>query len=255
MKFTAFATTLALATTSILHAGTEMADPKAITTKTSTSASDAGVYVAIYGGAQFATNYGNSRETVTSPGGSANTHSAFNGFWGGAGGIRGGYKFDSYEVCTGLRLQPAVEADLLYLGTQAGNNADVAGTPLKQRTSFNSGAGFVNGILRFKNDSIVTPYIGLGVGGQHISMHSHATVGNLQLTGLTGNDTVFAAQAIGGLDVALTKNWAVFGEYKFVDAIGTDITVKNVNNTGADLNFTPDQIQQHLVVAGVKYNF
>jgi hypothetical protein len=250
-----------------VYAGTDYKDTKEMAI-TPELRSDAGFYVGVYGGAQFATDYGNQRQTFSGTPASAAAigvpagsniipSSSFDSGWGGAGGIKVGYNFESLEACEGLRLQPAVEAEALYLGTTSTSSGGFLGFNGSDSTSYNSAAWFLNGILRFKNSSIFTPYIGLGAGGEYLTIHSDATVPTIgaHFTGITGSDVVFAGQALAGFDISLATHWDIFTEYKFIDAVGTDIKVSNYGGTGLDYRFKPDQIQQHLIVAGIKYNF
>ena len=63
-----------------------------------------------------------------------------------------------------------------------------------------------------------------------------------------------AAQGLFGIDVAITDHISLFTEYKFIEAIGTDAKNANVG-AGSTYRFKPDQIQQNLITAGVKYTF
>jgi opacity protein-like surface antigen len=273
------------------RAGTDEKDMKDMKSTSAVEQSDAGFYVAAYGGSEFATHYGDKRQTfdpngpgpvlplppfaATTTAGSSSSNQAISSGYGGAGGIKFGYNFQSFPICDTmhLRLQPAVEAEALYLGTSSqsrftGPTATtfVFGFPFASapttgtiKDSFNSAAWFVNGILRFKNSSIVTPYIGAGVGGQYITIHGQATYTtfpvNPTISGLNGSDLDFAGQALGGLDVAITPQISLFGEYKFIDAIGTDAKTSNVGSTNETYRFKPDQIMQNVVVLGLKYSF
>ena len=188
---------------------------------TSSDYSDGGFYVALEGGALFATGYekqqSTSITTVTPTqcwdpplSQTFNVGSLHDGSgWGGAAGLKGGYNFDSFPACDSLqlRLQPAVEAEALYLG-----NSD-----------FDAAALFVNGILRFKTSSIITPYLGAGVGAEWVS-------------GLPDSNVGFAVQGLAGVDFAIDKHWSIFTEYHFID----------------DLSIS---LQQHVVLAGIKYSF
>ncbi len=240
------------------HAGTEMTDTKAKDPKAmvppARSTTDAGFYGAVFGGAQFLTDYGNQKQTITIGGTTFNTNANVQDGWGAAGGIKFGYNFESFDVSKGLRLQPGVEVEGLYLGTTAKITGGTPGVSAVRNTSFNSAAGFVNGILRFKLDSPVTPYIGLGVGGQMINEDTNAQINGVN-TGHQDSAGAFAAQALAGVDIAVCNHVSIFTEYKFIDAIGVDIETPNVGGSGRTLNFKPDQIQQHLIVAGVKYSF
>ena len=269
MRTVTICAALAVAFTAPVFAGTEMApsgkDMKQMAPQIEPS--DAGFYVGAFGGANFATWYGDNRQTVTLPGGgtvaSANN---INGGWGGVGGIKIGYNFQSSDTgWDNLRLQPAVEVEGLYIGG-SGKANDVFVTPSTSKFSSASGDFFVNGILRFKNGSIFTPYIGTGVGLQYITTHGdyHDAVQlnnalglppgtNVHATGLNTSDLDFAAQALIGMSVPITSHITLFTEYKFIDAIGTD---GKSDFLGRDTyRFKPDQIQQNLITAGITYNF
>ncbi|HEY0257291.1 MAG TPA: outer membrane beta-barrel protein [Candidatus Methylacidiphilales bacterium] len=233
-------------------------DTKEMLKTSVTPRSDAGFYVAGYGGAQFDTDYGNNRQSfsggVLGAGSSdAKVHSG----WGAVGGLKAGYNFNSFPVWDrlSLRLQPAVEAEALYIGDHSRvSDFGAAGSSEHFRT--NSGDFFINGILRFKNSSIVTPYVGVGVGLQYLTTHGNI---NIPVAGVSGNnvntdDIDFAAQALFGIDVAVANHISVFTEYKFIDALGTDAST-DASPGGGNYHFKPDQIQQNLITAGVKYSF
>ncbi len=239
--------------------GTDTKDVKAMSVPTVNS--DAGFYVGVYGGAQFDTSFGDQRQVIDGGGRSERIGGTnVTADWGGAGGIKAGYKFESFPICDtlSLRLQPAVEAEALYLGTTGTASTELIGPPATEHTSYNSAAWFVNGILRFKNKTIVTPYIGAGVGGEYVTTHADATFDVPRaphITGIGGSDVDFAGQALAGFDVAIAPHFDVFTEYKFIDAVGTDIKTNNIAGSGLEYRFKPDQIQQHLITAGVKYSF
>jgi opacity protein-like surface antigen len=217
--------------------------------------SDAGFYIAAFGGANFDTWYGNDRQTLSTPGGSTtSSNSDIHSQWGGAGGVKIGYNFQSTQAGF-LLLQPAVEVEGLYVGMDASSSANVFAPGSTERFSTNSADFFVNGILRFKNSSIVTPYLGIGVGEQYLTTHGEITpAAGGATTGLDTSDFDFAAQGLFGIDVAITDHISLFTEYKFIDALGTD--AKNANVRGPlTYRFKPDQIEQNLITAGIKYTF
>ena len=223
--------------------------------------SDAGFYVGAYGGAQFSTDYGNNRQTASAPlFGTSSTSTTIHSFWGGVGGLKAGYMFNSHPLSNwmGLRLQPAVEVEGLYIGDDS-HASGLAGAGSSEHFTSNSGDFFVNGLLRFKNTTPVTPYFGLGAGLQYFSFHNTISVpaAGLTATGLTGDDVDFAAQALAGFDYALSPHLKLFTEYKFIDALGTDAKSDNLPGAigGGTYRFKPDQIQQNLIPAGVKYEF
>jgi len=136
MKLTLVASTVILATLSLpLHAGG--GDSKELMI-TPTLRADSGMYVAVYGGTQFDTAYGNERRNVAVGGVNADVpFQTTNSGWGAAGGVKLGYNFDSYVINESLRLQPAVEGEALYLGTTSTGKAGAGGLngALKENTS------------------------------------------------------------------------------------------------------------------------
>jgi opacity protein-like surface antigen len=235
----------------------DMKDMKEIKQMAATPESDAGFYIAAYGGSQFSTDYGNNRQTSSSLFANGGTNTTIHSGWGAVGGLKGGYNFNSFPISNfmSLRLQPAVEAEGLYIGDHS-SASNLAGPGSSEHFSTNSGDFFVNGILRFKNSSIVTPYIGAGVGLQYFTSNGsiNEPSAGISARNLDTSDVDFAAQALFGLDVAVAKHVSVFTEYKFIDAIGVDGSASNVPG-GGSYHFKPDQLQQNLITAGVKYSF
>ncbi|HEX4139062.1 MAG TPA: outer membrane beta-barrel protein [Candidatus Methylacidiphilales bacterium] len=240
------------------NASPDPKDMKGMNQVSTNPPSDAGLYVGAYGGAQFSTYYGDEKQTSSNGffGGKDSTNATIHSFWGGVGGVKVGYKFASQPLCAweGLRFQPAVEAEGLYIGDDS-HASDLAGGGSSEHFTSNSGDFFVNGIARFKNNTPVTPYFGVGVGLQYFSFHNtiSAPSAGVTATGLTGDDVDFAAQALAGFDYDIAPHFTLFTEYKFIDALGTDATSSS-GPTGA-YALKPDQIQQHLITAGLKYNF
>jgi hypothetical protein len=238
-------------------AGTDMApspsgkDMKDMKQVTQACQSDSGFYVAALGGANFDTWAGDNRQTFSTPGGTTfATNARLRSDWGAVGGAKVGYNFNSWQPgFMNLRLQPALEAEGLYIGDT--ERANFFGG--SEKLSTNSGDFFLNGILRFKNSSIVTPYVGVGAGLQYITTHGGITTPGGQLTGLDTSDLDFAGQALVGFDIQVASHISLFSEYKFIDAIGTDGKASDVG--GTTYRFKPDQMQQNLVTAGVKYTF
>jgi opacity protein-like surface antigen len=237
----------AMAGTEMAPSGKDMKDMKQMAPSTS----DAGFYVAAYGGVNFDTYFGDKHQTL----GGAKTNEELRDTWAGVGGIKAGYNFQSMDEGF-VRLQPALEAEGIYIGDNVhGNNTFGAGAI--EHLSTNSGDFFINGILRFKNSSIITPYIGGGIGLQYITTHGNIGFrGGPQATGLDTSDLDFAGQGIFGLDVAVCQHISLFTEYKFIDAIGTDGHNSGPGTPGgATYRFKPDQLEQNLITAGVKYTF
>ncbi len=151
-----------------------------------------------------------------------------------------------------LRLQPAVEAEGLYIGMDDSHASGSFGG--NTQFSTNSGDFFITASIRLKNSSRVTPYFGIGAGLQYITTHGQLSTPAGTATGLDTSDHDFAAQALAGFDVAIADHLSVFTEYKFIDAIGTDGKSDDIGG-GSTYRLKPDQLQQHLIMAGVKYSF
>jgi opacity protein-like surface antigen len=216
-------------------------------------------YVAGYGGAQWSTSYGDNKQAINPApefGGKNTTTTTIHSNYGGVGGIKFGYMFDAQPLCDWMSLhwQPVVEADALYIGDNS-HATDFAGPGSQEKFSSNSGDFFINGILRLPNSTIVTPYFGCGAGLQYLTTHGTFWGSNGgMVTGIDTSDLDFAAEALAGFDFRLCDHVSLFTEYKFIDALGTDAKSTNfpASNT---YRLQPDQIQQHLITAGVKYDF
>lgn len=70
----------------------------------------------------------------------------------------------------------------------------------------------LNALYRYQNDSGWTPYAGVGAG----LAIPHVEIGHVSLAQETAEYQVtgFAAQALVGVDYALTENWSAFAEFK-----------------------------------------
>jgi opacity protein-like surface antigen len=258
MKFNILAPAALLALVTLTaHAGTDSKDMKDMKQVSQPMQSDAGFYVAAYGGVNFSTDYGDRRTVISTRGTNANvTPDAIHSDIGGVGGIKGGYNFESFPVCEGLRLQPAVEVEGLYIGMRSKAASDGA---YNDTTSYNNAAGLVNGIIRFKIAegfmAHFVPYVGVGAGVEYVTSHTNLNIGGVHAGDAGDQDLDFAAQALAGVDFNINRHWTLFTEYKFIDALGTDLKSPSVTRGGADYYFKPDQLAQQLATVGVKYNF
>jgi opacity protein-like surface antigen len=266
MKFKVLASTALLAVLSVsAYAGPEAKDMKMMAPEIRPS--DAGFYVGIYGGANFAQNYNThtafTPDNTTFPGfGNFKQGGSTSGGVGGVGGIKGGYNFESYPIAGDFGIQPAVEVEALYLGALVKTKFNYTGTPagtINASGSSNAGAFMVNGILRFKTGSIVTPYIGSGIGLQYTTISGTLTSGtNVDNGGANHyhqDALAFAVQGLLGADVEIAKHWDLFTEYKYLVAIDPQYSSVNFDGFGDTYTFHPDYQGQHLITAGIKYNF
>lgn len=262
-------TTFILATTVAAVAGSEMKDTKEISAPEVSS--DAGAYIAIFGGANVAQNYDHPQAEASTPllpGLGLNidaNHSGNN--VGGVGGIKFGYNFNSFPIGGDFRLQPATEVEAFYVGGKLNEtyNQNIVGTAVNANLSGdeNNAVVMLNGLLRLKTGTCVTPYIGAGLGAEYIDLSNIR--GSFNATGVgsgstnfpSTDDVSFAAQAIGGLDFALANHWSIFTEYKYLVAVDPrlDFSAGSIAGIGINGNFTSDFIGQHIVTAGLKYEF
>jgi opacity protein-like surface antigen len=213
----------------------------------------AGVYVSVYGGANF-TNYGNRHAYLNGAGSTLditpdNIHSDI----GGTAGIKLGYNLPYFADLNFMTVQPAFEIEGLYLGTKS--TYTTLGGALNDHTSYNSGAGFLNTIVRFDFKQPIVPYLGIGAGGEYLTSHTDWSGPGVHVTGLGGDTFDFAAQGLAGVDFKLMAHITVFTEYKFINAFDTDLKSSNVGGSSADYHFKPDNLQQQVITAGVKYSF
>ena len=252
---------------------TDEKDMKYMSEVTPRTESDAGPYVAAYGGANFAQDYHDPHINVNTVGiGSFHFNGRTDDGWGAVGGIKFGYNFASFPIGGDFRLQPAVEVDALYLGSHADNNystpiastAPATGSSIVLRDRFESAAAFVNGLVRLKTGTLITPYVGIGVGSEYVnSTGSRAVVtnyfsgnsGSSNSGSLSSSEFDFAAQVIAGFDLEIAKHWDLFTEYKFITVFSPDLHYNTIDSFGDSLNERDSYIFQHLITAGLKYNF
>lgn len=227
--------------------------------------SDAGLYVAAYGGADFTNINDGSKYSIGNvgptdffdvglfQGGGSTTNTV-----GGVGGLKVGYNFESYDVVEGLRLQPAVELEGLYIGGTGANHFSYASPEtITVKSNYENAAVLLNGIVRFKLDSPFTPYVGLGIGTEYLNATNVSLsdqFGNSYGTYGSGN-WALAEQGLVGVDYAFTKHWSLLTEYKFIIMDDPRVTITNFGHTGADYTYRPDYIGQNIGVVGIKYSF
>ena len=164
---------------------------------------------------------------------------------GGVGGIKAGYVFGTGVV------RPTVEADLFYNGFRQ----SAPGV----KNDIDSGAFLANFLFRFDAGQF-QPYVGAGVGGYYgEASNGNGPVGGAGLGnngpavqtagpgaaatvgGPSNSTSGLAWQAVAGADFYFTPTISVFSEYKFLNYVDTDLIARD--------------LQQHLVVLGVRMHF
>lgn len=153
------------------------------------------------------------------------------------GGLKLGYVFG-----TGM-VRPTIEGDFYYNGVQADIDARVNGNDVdfNAEADLHSGAFIGNFLLRFAFDRF-QPYLGAGAGGYYAeSQNVNVEIAGRSFEGDGGSNSGFAWQLIGGADFYFTEKVSTFLEYKFLNY--------------EDAGFSGDRLEQHLVVAGLRWHF
>ena len=253
------------------HAGTDDKDLKDLKiTPEIRPPTDAGPYVAVDGGLNLAQDTGAKKVVESQNGFPTDTISGTgSGGLGAVGGLKVGYNFKSYDFGDGFGLQPAVEVEAYYLNSYSKQSyaasSDTFYPPNAYRARYNDAAFMLNGLARFKTGTLFTPYLGAGIGGEYlsnssVSLYAPSLGVKAHLAG--DDDLVFAVQGIAGVDIEVAKHWDIFTEYKFI--AGIDPTLSNtttffnvpaVANGNYVAKYQPDYLGQHLITAGLKYNF
>jgi len=92
-------------------------------------------------------------------------------------------------------------------------------------------SGMVNALYDFENESVVTPYMGFGMGAAYLDDDG------------SESDTVLAYQGIVGTKVSITENLSAVVDYRYFRTLE------------ADLAGTKFEYEQHTITAGLTYNF
>jgi opacity protein-like surface antigen len=221
------------------------------------------VYLAAFGGSDFAQDYGNGQIKETGFGTTFPFKGSGGSSVGGAGGVKAGYSFAPFPSGGSLALGGAVEVEAFYLGANPKLHSSYApGDSFTLQGDLNNAAFMVNGVLRLETGTIFTPYVGAGVGGEYLDFtnpHSNEQAVGLETFAHGADDLCFAVQGLAGFDIRVSNGWSLFTEYKFVAAIDPSFDFGSYtfpgNNGPYDIKFAPDYIGQNLITCGVKYNF
>lgn len=221
--------------------------------------SPSGLNVAIFGGASIAQE----EDASIGSGPVANQTYHPKDVIGGVGGIKIGYTWDpalnsNYVDEGGVKLMPAIEAEAFYLGwdTDGSVNAAPGGFPAGTRasTTIDAAVFSINGLMKFEIFERFRPYIGMGIGFAYLnSSNGSLTAPPAGLSNADDTDVVLAAQGIAGLEVCLTENWALFGEYKFLYL--NDASFSYSTTPAGGYNEDYNYIGHNIVSAGVRYYF
>jgi opacity protein-like surface antigen len=133
----------------------------------------------------------------------------------------------AYAVSLGWQFHPMIRTEL-EVGYRNNNVSNATG---EARTW----TYMANGYWDIKNNSIVTPYLGAGLGYANSSLHQG---------GSTDTDGAFVWQAIAGASVSLTNNWALTADYRYIDT--TNFKYNDANH----FDYTASEIR-----GGLRYTF
>lgn len=98
----------------------------------------------------------------------------------------------------------------------------------------------------FVNSSLVTPYIGAGIGGARIVAENYNSAAVAD--SLDDKDTVFAYQGIAGLGFKLSEDWTLQAEYRYFAT--SEINMSTTSGANADIDYNSNN-----VVVGLRYAF
>ena len=225
--------------------------------------SDAGMYIGLEGGADVAQNDGNNRIDFRGFGDDFTFRGDNSNHVGAVGGLKVGYNFESFPLTSGIRLQPAVELEGMYIGTRVSARSSFGGGDnFSLSGDLNSAALMLNSLIRVKTGTCFTPYFGAGAGVEFQTFTdpvlNEPGFGDFRVQH-DSNDFAPAVQAIGGFDIELAKHWTLFTEYKFIVAIDPEFNLGTVNFGGPadafNTKYQPTYMGDHVVTTGVKYNF
>jgi hypothetical protein len=249
-----------------LHAG-DAKDLKNMAPAPVMADSDKGFYVAAYGGADFTDIGNNSKYQIGNVGpsnffasgvyqGNGKTVNSV----GGVGGIKFGYKFEGYEIGSGWSLQPVVELEAAYIGNTGTNTFSyAAGETINVKSEYDNVAILVNGLVRFKNPSSFTPYLGFGLGAEYYNPNTLSISDNygVNYTGKSESIWVPAGQALVGVDYKVANHWTLFTEFKFIIMDKPHESTYDFDHEagGPSYSYNPGFIGENIGVFGLKYGF
>lgn len=105
-------------------------------------------------------------------------------------------------------------------------------------------AFMLNGYYDIPTGTVLTPYIGAGIGFARVDADSYDTAGTVFLD---DGDTSFAYQAIAGLDFAIDDKLSAYTEYKYFAV--DNVSMKTVAGNDSDMDY-----DNHSFLLGLRYN-
>lgn len=241
----------AVALASVAQAGTPIVDYKSAKDKVIVPEERIGVgpYIALFGGSNLHQNADLDNADLDAAGLDLDFNTDLEQHSGWFAGLKVGYVFETHAL-----ILPAIELEAFYNDHVFGadfHSDDLGGIDVETDRHFKSVPIMLNFIAKFDLGKF-RPYIGVGAGITYvdiedpivdIEINGAEVVRGQKATSSGDTDWVFSYQAIGGFDWYLTKDFALFAEYKAL--------------VYHDLNTDPesDNYLQHLVGGGIRWHF
>lgn len=155
-----------------------------------------------------------------------------------------------YEFNGGLRLEGEYLSTENDTETVVFNGNNFSGSAA--RGSIETESIFFNIIKVFNNDGTYSPYIGAGIG--FTDVESDISYGNGPAA-INDSDEVFSYQFLAGLDVAFSKKFSGFVEYRFVAA--DDVNLNRFGGGPGGLQTTSQEgdVELDAFALGLRYSF
>jgi opacity protein-like surface antigen len=145
-----------------------------------------------------------------------------------AGGALG-YAFNNWLALEGEIGYMKQDFDSVVFDEATGEFAGLAGEAFDLGGDISILTGMVNAIVGVPLGGIFRPYIGAGIGAAHVN--AEADISNqppffpgTDAFHLDDSDTVFAAQAFAGIDIAITDNVTIGGRARYLHLNDIDLT-------------------------------
>jgi opacity protein-like surface antigen len=151
-------------------------------------------------------------------------------------GLVGGYDFGTFRL----------EGELVYR-INGPDKFSIAGESFGMSGDYTSTSLMVNGYYDFKTLSpSVIPYLGVGIGASNvqadITIEGERVVDESQI--------VFAYQLIAGVAFPVSKELAIFADYRYFATTDPSFNSNFVAGNNVDMEYS-----SHNVMAGLRYNF
>lgn len=106
-------------------------------------------------------------------------------------------------------------------------------------------SGMINGYYDFRNDSALTPYVGLGLGLAQVEADGYSPVSN---SSIDDDDLVYAYQCVLGASWSFSDALALTADYRYLAT--EDVSLSTASGTGVD-----GEYRSHAVFVGLRISF